>query len=145
MQRLEWSENLMIGIGILDQQHREIMGQLNGLIDAFNSGVAPAGPSEMMALLLQVTEGHFNYEEAIMLDHGFPGYERHKHLHGEFLKKLEEFVEELREEAGPVPEWLLVMLRSWFVDHVVTDDVSFREFVRAKEGAVRKPPDPSTS
>lgn len=130
MQRLEWSNDLSIGIGFLDEQHIQIMELLNELIDAFNNGTTSGNPARMMAKLLQHTQEHFSYEESFMLHFGYPGYARHCVIHDEFMERAREFVEVLRVEDGPIPEWLLILVRSWFVDHVISEDMQYRAFLQ---------------
>lgn len=48
---LQWNENLAVGVGVIDDQQREIVRWLNNLLNAMDQGKGKEKVSEVLAFL----------------------------------------------------------------------------------------------
>jgi hemerythrin-like metal-binding protein len=77
---------------------------------------------------------HFRYEEELMLNTAFPGFEEHKQVHNAFFKR---FLDEVRlYESGRsfIPERFVSFLQDWRNSHYVIDR-EMGQHLRTKAGA----------
>lgn len=93
---LIWNEKRHgIGIASLDEQHRQIVEQVNRVISAIEGGASSEVMHELMDGLILLARQHFDFEECLMSEHGFPGLEGHAREHLGLLQKLDMFNETL--------------------------------------------------
>ncbi len=72
MALIEWNDSLKIGIGIIDNQHKQLVKLTNELNDAMKSGKAKTVLSGIIASLAQYTVTHFTAEEQYLISSPIP-------------------------------------------------------------------------
>ncbi len=131
---IEWQKNLEIGIGTVDNQHRELFRCFNGLLEACNAG---KGRDEVMKVLLfldSYIRSHFSEEEELQVRFNYPGYPAHREQHVKFIKRAEELERRFRDEGATIS--LVVetnqTMVNWLIQHISKVDREFAEFMRAR-------------
>ena len=129
---IEWSDRLAIGIPIIDQQHQDLINQINELIEAIHTGKGQQRIQKITAFLEEYVIRHFNDEEVLMQEYNYPGYPAHKSLHLKFIDALNALKKELRDK--PDKEWYLVfrvqtLIMDWFVNHIAKVDKQLGVFL----------------
>lgn len=76
----------MTGISTIDQQHRQLVAMLNGLNDAVQDNAAREDIYRLIDEVIAFTRLHFDTEEQLMLESGFPGLEWHRNKHKELIQ-----------------------------------------------------------
>lgn len=118
-----WNESYIVGNDMVDNDHKEIFGMVDRLLeDDF------AGRSEkiktVVKFLVDYVAGHFAREEKLMRECGYPDYEAHAKMHRDFVgvakgleKKLSGDLEniDLSTEVNEV-------LVDWLAEHVLARD-----------------------
>ncbi len=66
MQRIEWNDDLKLGISFIDEHHKQLILQANKLIDAVNSGREPGLFLTLLTQLREQAVSHFRTEEEIL-------------------------------------------------------------------------------
>ena len=93
MQTFVWSEEFYTGIGVIDEQHHDLVDLFNKLSDALiatdESGEAAVHSAFMQ--LMEYAQHHFALEEALMRSSGVA--QRHVTMH---LRLHDEFGEQVR-------------------------------------------------
>jgi hemerythrin len=119
---IQWSEDLSVGIHEIDDQHKKLIGLINGLHDAMKAGQAKESLKKTLAELAAYAVYHFQTEERYMEKFSFPGYPAHKMVHAAFVKKVSDFQAEY--EAGKLGLSLELMhfLRDWLTNHIKGTD-----------------------
>lgn len=132
MERIEWSKDLEVGIGLLDAQHMNMVKLINTLGDAVGKEQGKNVVNEVMEQLKLYISYHFTSEERLLRIHNYPAYEEHCREHQEFTDEVEDFYLDLRTGVPGVSAALHDFLRQWFVVHIQEEDQRYAKFLRAK-------------
>ncbi len=129
-----WTDDLTVGIDEIDSQHRSLFQQLEKLLDACVAGREREEVMTMLGFLDQYVVTHFETEEGLQQEYGYPGYEKHRAEHAEFLRRLQRFKAELSTSA-PSRDFVLRVnqtLIDWLTSHILTVDKAASEFLLKK-------------
>ncbi len=130
MTRLVWTEQLSIGIDVIDQQHRRIVEYINQLDDARNGGRRRDEIGWLINDLVDYTVSHFGFEESLQEEAKYPFARSHKKVHELFAQRVSEY--QARFERGEdVTRPLNSLLVTWLFNHIKRDDADYVESVKA--------------
>lgn len=123
--RIEWRSVWESGNTIIDTQHKELLQIANNLLDLTSSAYICQDEEEKIDLLLKHIEKHFEAEEKILEQIGFPNYEKHVAVHQSLLLR----VSGLNRNCGN-GEINTAAFYSFVVDdvvlgHLLEDDIKF--------------------
>ena len=121
---MRWDPTLAMGVPELDEQHREILTELQALIHAIRRGCSRDQVGRTLAFLRAHVAEHFAAEEALMLETGYAGLADHKAQHDAFARELAALEAEHRRD-GPSPSLILRVngrVSSWLRDHIYRID-----------------------
>lgn len=130
MSTIEWTADLEIGIPVIDGQHRRIVDYINTLHDLGRHPDRNA-LDRVIDDLIDYTYSHFAFEEALMEEAGYEFLAIHQRTHGAFRDR----VEELRgrfDAKEDIADPLAVLLKTWLIQHIMSDDTSYSALVREK-------------
>lgn len=127
--RLVWSDDLVLGVSAIDEQHREWIA----LVQAFERAVTEGRPDEEMhrALTAAVayTESHFADEQQVMEEAGYPFLDDHIGQHQLAWDRVHAFAsgevadDDMRRSLAEfLPQWLML--------HINTADRQFARWLR---------------
>ncbi len=136
MAYMQWTEDLETGIQVIDDQHKRIIGYINELHHASESGNA-AEVQEVLEGLLDYTITHFQFEEELQAKANYPFLKAHQRVHEIFMKRIATFRERADNGENIIPE-LLSMLKVWLSSHIMGDDRDYVESVKKITGADAK-------
>lgn len=124
-----WHPSYSINVPVVDDQHRRLFEIAEQLHQAMIAGQGKPALSHILARLVTYTKTHFDTEERIMRECGYPGYERHKAEHVELTKKVLEFSRDY--EAGRIALSVSVLqfLKDWLVNHIQGNDKKIATYV----------------
>lgn len=117
---------MSVGVGVLDRDHKVLVGCLNDFIDACENDEGIFVTDPIFAVLLDYTDTHFGREEKIMEACGYADLEAHKELH----KKLRHKILEKREQfllnpSGKLEDEIKEFLQSWLKIHILGCDMDY--------------------
>ncbi|PWC32671.1 hemerythrin family protein [Azospirillum sp. TSO35-2] len=127
--RLIWSDDLVLGVAAIDEQHREWIA----LVQAFQRAVAEGQPAEEMrrtlAAAVAYTESHFADEQRVMEEEGYPFLDDHIGQHRLAWDRVHAFA------SGEVPDdevrnSLAEFLPQWLMLHINTADRQFARWLK---------------
>ena len=133
----QWDNSLFTGVAKIDDQHRQLIDAVNNLIDAIEAGRGAVELKKALDFLVNYTVIHFDDEEAIQRESGYPGFENHRRIHEAFKKVAAEMAGEM-ERDGITPNLVNEVKRKfgdWLVTHIKGQDCELGAFIRSKEGA----------
>lgn len=138
MEPITWSDDRLLGIDSLDQQHRTLVDCINKLVtECRKSGTDTHGSAgekrEKLARLFDelytTAKAHFSYEETMMRDMNYPGYAAHAREHVMLIAELKSsFANTLKQAQCSVTPELLQALKSWLIAHVSRSDRDFAKY-----------------
>ena len=120
-------DELKIGIESLDQEHRELIGIMEELSDAFDNGVPALDVSDLFGALYDKASAHFTLEERLMREKKYPLDATHKADHRRLLERVRDMMDAY--EAGMCTKCdvnFSTCIESWFVTHVTEEDTRLR-------------------
>jgi len=131
-QQFRWDPSCSVNVAELDQQHQRLFRAVAELEHALRTGRADAMIDKMLGKVIEHTISHFDTEERLMEEHGFPGLAAHRHDHQLFAQKLAKF--NLSNLAGrtDVAPALLVFLQEWLQDHILKTDKEYSSFFNTR-------------
>src|SRR5512135_2425246 len=87
---ITWNPKLDTGIEVIDDQHRRIVAYVNQLEAAHKAGDKPA-VGKVIEELVDYTQSHFGFEEAMMEEAGYKFLKPHQKVHELFVKRVTAF------------------------------------------------------
>jgi hemerythrin len=136
---LVWKPSLAIGVPEVDAQHRALFERAA----SFEAAVAARAPNfrleELFAYLAHYADAHFEAEERLMREVGYPGLPEHAKEHADFKRTLLSLMPqwESEGESSALLMSLLGFLDYWLTSHVTSRDQRIGEFLRSRNIEVK--------
>ena len=132
MNKIEWTNNLSVGVDIIDDQHKQWIKHYNNAVEAIQARHEVVQISESLKFLAEYTEVHFATEEKAMEIDGYPGLEEHKAKHNALRKRLSAISEEFIEDGATdvLSESVERFLGNWLILHIENVDKRYAAFTR---------------
>ena len=123
MSYLEWTPDLDVGVGEMNDEHKQLIELMNRFHEVAESNAPRADAVKALEELGEFTVKHFRDEEAVMERIGFPGLDPHRRIHKRLLEQLGEHVEKFK-QSGQSGE-LLMFLKVWLKAHIKGIDTKY--------------------
>src|SRR3954454_24897992 len=78
MTLMAWTDKLSVGIAVIDDDHKKLVGMVNELYDAMRAGHGKDKLGGIPDRLVQYTKFHFAREEKLFAQTAYPGAVPHK-------------------------------------------------------------------
>lgn len=130
MAKFVWTEQLNIGIEVIDQQHRRIVEYINQLDDARSNGHPREEIASVINQLVDYTLSHFAFEESMQEEAKYPFIKAHKKVHDLFVQRVSEYQTRFN-NGEDVSKALSSLLVTWLFNHIKRDDADYVETVKA--------------
>lgn len=130
--RAEFTENLITGNKTIDGQHKELIEKINQLLQAVETSQDKLVAVKTLNFLNDYVEYHFQEEEKLQEDAGYPGLEDHKKQHEILKNTVADLTNMLEEEEGPSAafvEQLNKKVIDWLYRHIEGFDRSVAEYI----------------
>jgi hemerythrin len=130
MAKLFWTNQLNVGIDVIDNQHRRIVDYINLLDEAVDSRQEREKIGQLINDLVDYTISHFGFEESLQEEAGYPFIKAHQKVHGLFIRRVGDF--QVRFDGGEdIAVNLHSLLTNWLLNHIKHDDADYVESVKA--------------
>ncbi|MCG8527708.1 MAG: bacteriohemerythrin [Opitutales bacterium] len=128
---IQWSEKYETGVSEIDNQHKEIISQLNRLHDAIVSGLGKDVILDILEFAGNYASKHFSYEENCMNKYKCPVAKENEEAHRAFIQRFEEIKTQL---SGSDVDTKIVLdvyreLRDWIKSHILKVDTNLKSCV----------------
>lgn len=139
MALLSWSNQYSIGNDLIDTEHEELFR----LINAFHTNwVEERNRQEIARVLNQLiayAQMHFQHEENIMEDAGYPKLADHQQIHEAMVEKIFELHTAYTEGNLRLEIETMKFLKSWLLEHILENDYQFRDYLARKHDSGEQP------
>ncbi|MEW8509180.1 MAG: bacteriohemerythrin [Candidatus Thiodiazotropha sp.] len=129
---VSWDDNLSVGIQAIDDEHQKLLNLINNLQTAVLYPTGESFERQALSELVDYTKIHFEREEKLMSENGYPDYEAHKQQHEEMIGKVSHFLESYEQDREATIDELTGFLKTWLVDHIAGTDQKYSQFLRDK-------------
>lgn len=122
--KMTWSEDLTLGVGAIDHQHRELFQRFENLVEACRQGQGRSRLVELHTFLGDYVERHFADEEVLMRSKGYPLAAEHAEQHAKFRQQMAS-LNAILVSHGPSIAMLVETnqkVMSWLAEHIRKSD-----------------------
>ncbi|MDH5785550.1 MAG: bacteriohemerythrin [Chromatiales bacterium] len=132
MGMVEWKEEYSVDIQEIDEQHKCLINIMNELYTALASKSNRDLLGDIINKLVEYTKIHFAVEETMMRIFHYEGYEKHKEIHDNIVRRVGEYQAKFLAGDDKVGMELLMFLKEWLFDHIQKVDKEYvNTFVKA--------------
>ena len=131
-QLISWTDDLSVGIAIIDEQHKVLVNLINELNSAMRQRKSDAVLVGVLGRLKEYTVKHFATEEEFFDRHGYPDAPSHKKAHQELVGQVLAFEQELKSGRAKVTMEIMRFLKDWLVGHIMGTDKRYSSFLNGK-------------
>lgn len=124
-----WNDRLSVGIESIDDDHKKLMNLINTLQTAVMYPTDESYEREALAAVVDYTKYHFQREEGLLRDNGYPGYEAHKKVHEEMIAKITDYIDEYENKREDAICDLTRFLKTWLIKHIAGTDQEYSKFL----------------
>lgn len=131
---IKWNDTLAVGVGQIDEQHKELFDRMNQLLEACNQGKGKESVRGMIGFLEDYVVEHFTAEEKLQKASAYPQYEAHKAMHAEYLRNVADLKAKL-EEHGPTLPFVITVNKTvvdWLTNHIGKVDKGLGLYLQSK-------------
>lgn len=129
-----WNDSLSIGVPEIDRQHKQLIDQLNYLVDAMHTNRGKDEIQTIVKFLDLYVAQHFGFEEGCMHRYRCPVACQNSTAHAQFIRTLGEIKQELQQKGASLALAIQVneQLLDWFVNHIKRIDRELRPCMGTK-------------
>ncbi len=131
-QFVEWKDSYSVGIDSIDQQHKKLLNLINQLQTAVDYSTGEQFEREALDELVDYTKTHFTYEEGLMRDNDYPGFEAHKVQHEDMFNKVREVLAEYEKDHDTAMSNAVEYLKAWLINHINGTDKQYSSYLIGK-------------
>jgi hemerythrin len=124
MAKLVWTDQYVLGVEVIDQQHHTIMDYVNQLEDALNNGQSQKEIGKLIKKLVGYTYFHFSFEEDLQEKAGYPYLKPHQKSHALIAKHVADFQARFN-KGEDISKDMDGLLATWLFDHLKHDDADY--------------------
>jgi len=132
MPAIPWTEEILIHVEIIDNQHKKLLTLLNDLYDAMNRGEDKEGLARFIGDMADYTFYHFMTEEKYFERFQYPEAIQHKNEHRYFAEQVAEFQNRFNQGETILSDDILLFLKSWINNHVKKNDQKLGLFLNER-------------
>ena len=125
MSFFKWTQDLELGIEVIDEQHKRIVDYINDLHDAIELN----NKEEVLLVVEKVvdyTYEHFSYEEALLQKSGYHLTDPHIIVHDRFKNSAKKMQNEVINSTDMVAaKKMRSTLTLWLTNHIKKEDVDY--------------------
>ena len=127
--KLQWSSEYELGIQVIDNQHERIVDYINDVDELQSRNANRSQMQQVLHCLIDYTQSHFAFEEALLEQVGYQELAEHQQLHQTFIKQIEGMHQDFL-NGHDIADQLAEVLLKWLLEHIHSDDQSYSAIVK---------------
>jgi len=133
MPLMTWNKKCSVGVRVLDEDHKKLIGFINELYDAIQSGRGKESLGKILDSLVEYVKTHFAREEEFFARTKYAEAAAHKKEHDELTKQVLEAQKKYKAGAnGTLSLELMNFLKNWLVTHLQASDGKYGPHLNSK-------------
>jgi hemerythrin len=128
---VEWDDRYLVGIPLIDDQHKELIRLTNELYKGCLAGGESARTYFKTAVkgTVDYVNYHFNAEEKLLQTVQYPEFAEHKKQHEQFVRQILDDVRSFQEGKQFVPNVFVRYLKDWILSHIAVMDKKYAAYI----------------
>jgi hemerythrin len=135
---MSWRREYEVGVPQIDAEHRSLFDLVNEFHETYMRGDSRKEIPVVLNRLITYAEAHFQHEEKLMEEIGYPQIERQRKEHADLVTSIFAINENLATEPAHASRETVRFIKAWLLDHIVKDDMDIGDFLRHKSGRESK-------
>lgn len=135
---ISWNKSLAVDNSTIDDQHRKLFKHACGFVDAVNNSKDYERLYPVIEFLDEYIKVHFDTEERLMAEKGYPFLQMQIDQHRRFSRYFEELKNEIRKKFEANRVFILfrvqLLIIDWLINHTSKLDRHFGKFLRQQAG-----------
>ena len=133
---LAWDPSLAIGVPEIDDQHQSLFEQAAQFDAAVRAGAPDRELQDLFAFLARYAQEHFEAEERLMREAGYPRLASHMLEHAEFRRRLATLLPHWESEGDSTSLLMAVsgFLMRWLREHIASSDRAIGDYLESAPG-----------
>ncbi len=127
---IEWKYEWNSGNDEIDRQHRKLLELGNSLINLSFSGAEPEKTGNQLETLIKHIISHFEYEEKVLINAGYPDYPEHIRIHNGLVSKAMNLRKNHRDGDIKSSAFISYILDDVIVGHMLEKDMLFFPYIK---------------
>ena len=127
----QWDPKLSVGVGVIDEQHKELFRRADALVRAMAKANAQDEVNQLTTYLASYVVEHFSTEERLMASRGYPQAAAHLLQHRRFVADFVALKEDLEKNGAStaVAVKLTSFVGGWLRAHIGKTDLLLGKFL----------------
>ena len=139
MELINLDDSLKLNIPEIDSQHETLIKLINLLHETMQQGADREALGGLLSQLLEHTRAHFAYEEELMSQYSYPGYEAHKSEHNRLMQHLIDLEGRFKNGDLLLSFAIVLELKGWASVHIEKSDKPLGTFMNNRMGVDAAP------
>ena len=135
MALLSWSNQYLIGNDLIDTEHEELFRLINNFHTLWMEEQNRQDIARVLNQLIAYAQMHFQHEEVIMEDAGYPKLAEHQKIHEDMIEKIFELHTSYAEGNLRLEIETMKFVKSWLLEHILVNDYIFRDYLARKQNS----------
>jgi len=133
MALMTWTESMSVGVKVLDEDHKKLVGLVNELHDGILQGRRQAALGHVLDELVKYTAVHFKREEEYFSRTGYPAAKEHKKEHDALVKTAVDLQSRYKQGATSMLSLeSMSFLKNWLNTHIMGEDKKYGPHLNAR-------------
>jgi hemerythrin-like metal-binding protein len=133
MPLMTWTEKMSVGVNVLDEDHKKLVGMVNNLYDGIVAGKGKESLGQILDGLVSYTKVHFAREESLFAKTGYPVSAAHKKEHDDLTKQVLDVQARYKGDAAATLSLeVMNFLKNWLVTHIQGSDKKYGPHLNAQ-------------
>lgn len=129
MDWISWDDTLKTGHPGMDADHKALAGLFNQLADAVEKRKETDFYGGMLDSIIAYAQTHFDREERLMAEHGYPKLDQHKAEHTMLISQALNYRATFARDAAESPVAVAHFPEVWLAFHILFSDKELAEFL----------------
>lgn len=125
-------EKYSVNIGDIDEQHKKLIGIINEAYQAKIENLNRKTIAGILEKMADYAKTHFQAEEQLLSEHGYPELEFHRNAHLFFMTKAGELNRDFALNEDSIIEDMLTFLKEWLIKHIMETDKRYAPFLNER-------------
>ena len=130
MEKIVWDDSFNLQVDEIDRQHRRLVELMNRLLELQEEKKPDDAVADILGALTNYLGYHFETEEQMMIDRGYPEIESHREEHQAFVTQVAYFIATYRNSGDSLKRDILTFLKEWLSEHILKTDADFGSFLK---------------
>jgi hemerythrin-like metal-binding protein len=132
MALIKWESNLILGIDVIDKQHRRLIDLINDFYENYNKNESKEKLILLIKGMKEYTIYHFLEEEKLLKSYGYPFLESHQQLHKGYNQTVLGLEEKVTSGKMLVSFEVTNYLKNWITEHILKEDTKYAVYLKEK-------------